>query len=138
MRGAHAKRYGTVCPSAVVGFESGRPVDLQTARQKAVFVSGLWETYLGSTRGDGYTMPVVLREDVEEFPKDKVKDFKFRRNWLREHEVSIPIREEMRRWEVFGRTPIAPRNAVKYGHINAANLAERTGASWADHRSIIV
>jgi CRISPR-associated endonuclease/helicase Cas3 len=124
--------------AAFSGFESGRPVDLQTARQRAVFVSGMWETYPGSTRGDGYTMPVILRDDYEHYPKDKLKDFRFRRDWLREHEVSIPIRDEIRRWEIFSRTPIAPSNAVKYGHINADDLAERTGASWTDHRSVIV
>ena len=80
-------------------------------------------------------MPVVLQEDVEKYPKDRLKDFKFRREWLREHEVSIPIRAEMRDWDVFGRTPIAPRDAVTYGHIDSNEPTERTGAAWADRRS---
>jgi CRISPR-associated endonuclease/helicase Cas3 len=117
------------------GFDDGRSIRLDEARQKAVFVSGRWQTILGSTRGDGYTMPVVLREDFETYPKDRLSDFSFRRDWLKEHEVSIPIREEMRKWPVLGYSPIAPRETVVYGHINHPDPAERTGAAWADHRS---
>jgi CRISPR-associated endonuclease/helicase Cas3 len=116
-------------------FDAGRAIRLDEAREKAVFVSGRWETILGSTRGDGYTMPVVLLEDYETYPEDRRFDFSFRRDWLREHEVSIPIRAEIRSWDVLGYTPIAPREAVTYGHINQADPAERVGAAWVDHRS---
>lgn len=119
---------------AFSGFDVGQTVALQKARQRAVFVSGLWKTSRASTRGEGYTMPVVLHEDYENYPKGKGRDFAYRRDWLREHEVSIPIHAEMRGWEVFGYTPIAPRDAVTYGHIDSNDPAERTGAAWADHR----
>lgn len=123
---------------AFSGFDVGQTVALQEARQRAVFVSGLWQTTRASTRGEGYTIPVVLREDFENYPKDKHRDSTYRRGWLREHEVSIPIRAEMCGWEVFGQTPIAPRNAVIYGLIDDQDPAKRTGAAWADHRSFIV
>jgi CRISPR-associated endonuclease/helicase Cas3 len=122
---------------AFSGLDVARAVDLQAARRKAVFVSGLWQTFPASTRSEGYSMPVVLQEDYERFPNDKLRDSAFRRDWLREHEVSIPIRAEMRHWKPFGQTPIAPRDAVTYGHIDSQDPAKRTGAAWADHRSSI-
>jgi len=121
--------------AAFSGFDSGRTVDLKMARQRAVFVSGLWQTYPSSIRGDGYTMPVLIHEDRENFPEAKLGDARFRRDWLREHEVSVPIRAEIRRWEPFGHTPVAPRGAISYGNIdNTTPPAERTGAAWADRR----
>ena len=118
---------------AFSGFDVGRTVDLQTARRRAVFMSGLWKTFPASTRGEGYTMHVVLEADHENYPKDKLQDYAYRRNWLREHEVSIPIRNEMHQWDVFGQTPIAPRDAITYGQIDSKSPVEkRTGAAWAD------
>jgi CRISPR-associated endonuclease/helicase Cas3 len=116
-------------------FDSGKAVRLEDARQRAVFVSGRWQTLPASTRGDGTTMPVVLQADYDTYPKDRLLDFAFRRDWLREHEVSIPIRAEMRHWRVLGYTPIAPCESVVYGHIDHPDIAERIGAAWADHRS---
>jgi CRISPR-associated endonuclease/helicase Cas3 len=119
---------------AFSGLDDGQAVDLQKARRRAVFVSGLWQTFPASTRGEGYTMTVVLQEDYEDFPEARLRDAAFRRDWLRENEVSIPIRAEMRAWKTFGRTPIAPRDAVTYGHIDSQDPSRRTGAKWDDRR----
>jgi CRISPR-associated endonuclease/helicase Cas3 len=110
---------------------AGKAVDLRTARQRAVFFSGLWQTYPASVRAEGHTLVVVLEEDVKTYPNDKLRDFKYKADWLRKHEVSIPIHAEMKRWQVFGHTPIAPGSSVSYAfdEKNPAS-AERTGASW--------
>ena len=112
-------------------FGAGKTVDLRTARQRAVFFSGLWQTYPASVRAEGHTLAVVLEQDVETYPKDRLKDFKFSADWLRKYEVSIPIHAEMRQWKTFGHTPIAPRDSVSYAFDeNDPESEERTGASW--------
>jgi CRISPR-associated endonuclease/helicase Cas3 len=113
------------------GFGAGKTVDLRTARQRAVFFSGLWQTYPASVRAEGHTLAVVLQEDVEKYPKGRLTDFKFLADWLRKYEVSIPIHAAMRQWETSGHTPIAPSDSVSYKFDeNDPASEERTGASW--------
>ena len=109
---------------------SGRTFDLRTARQRAVFFSGLWQTYPASTRAAGYTLAVVLEDDAKGYWASRPRDKKFDTDWLREHEVSIPIRKEMEGWPVFGYTRVAPRVEVGYGNVDHVDPKERTGAAW--------
>jgi CRISPR-associated endonuclease/helicase Cas3 len=116
--------------TAFRSFKAGKAVDLDTARQRAVFFAGLWKTYPASTRGEGSTIAVILQEDYRDFPRDRFNDLRFKRDWLREHEVSIPIRRAILGWSTFGYAPIAPSELVGYGRIDATDPATRTGASW--------
>jgi len=112
-------------------FGAGKTVDLRTATQRAVFFSGLWQTYPASVRAEGHTLAVVLSDDAERYRKDHPKDVKFSADWLRNYEVSIPIRAEMKQWEKFGHTLIAPRDSVSYAFDeNDPASEERTGAAW--------
>ena len=110
-------------------WRSGRTFDLRTARQRAVFFSGLWQTYPASTRAAGYTLAVVLHGDAEDYRRSHPKDKRFDTDWLREHEVSLPIRREMDRWPPFGHTLVAPKDAVDYGEIDDEDPTRRTGAA---------
>lgn len=120
-------------------FAPGRAVDLPTARRNAVFVSGMWQTSPATTRTEGTTISVILEQDYELFPKKRIADTRFRRLWLREHEVAIPIRPEIRDWKSFSGLPVAPRRQVCYGCIDEDNPRERVGAQWHDlpHWSIV-
>jgi CRISPR-associated endonuclease/helicase Cas3 len=120
-------------------FAPGRTVDLPTARRNAVFVSGLWQTYPATTRAEGTTISVILEEDHESFPKKRLRDIRFKRSWIREHEVAVPIRPEIREWATFGEVPIAPAKHVHYGRIDDDNPRERVGAQWhgLPHWSIV-
>jgi CRISPR-associated endonuclease/helicase Cas3 len=120
-------------------FAPGRAVDLPTARRNAVFVSGVWQTYPATTRAEGATISVVLDEDYRTFPKHQLKNPAFKRRWIREHEVAVTIRPEIREWRTFGDVPIAPERHIHYGHIGDENARERVGAQWRDlpHWSII-
>jgi len=111
-------------------YVSGKSVDLSTARRNAVFVSGVWKTYPATTRGESRTISVVLEHDRSAYPEGRLGDRHYRRSWLREHEVSIPIRPEIRSWETFGHVPIAPADRVIYGKIDSDDQQERVGAAW--------
>jgi len=120
-------------------FAPGGAVDLPTARSNAVFVSGVWQTYPATTRDGGTTISVILERDHEAFPKRRLKDVRFKRLWLREHEVAIPIRPEIRGWKTFSDLPIAPRKHVCYGPVDDDDPRDRIGAQWHDlpHWSIV-
>lgn len=115
-------------------FSNEKDFDIETAEKKAVFFSGLWETYPGTTRGEGYTINVILEADCDEWNRlnDAKKPYKKEnqpdKNWLRNHEVAIPIRNEVFRWEIFGGLRVAKSEAVSYDYNETTN--EGTGASW--------
>jgi CRISPR-associated endonuclease/helicase Cas3 len=99
----------------------------------------MWQTRPATTRTEGTTISVILEQDYELFPKKRIAETRFRRLWLREHEVAIPIRPEIRDWKSFSGSPVAPRRQVCYGCIDEDNPRERVGAQWHDlpHWSIV-
>jgi CRISPR-associated endonuclease/helicase Cas3 len=101
--------------------------DIETAEENAKFFSGIWETQPGKTRSPGYTMSVLLEQDkkaCDQFDAygGPTKD------WLREHEVSIPIKDAAFRWELFGGLRVAPSDQVHYDYNDETK--EGTGATW--------
>lgn len=106
--------------------------DLKKAEERACFFSGLWRTRPGMTRREGYTISVILQQDYE-----KCNDFEFgqpSRDWLRQHEVSIPVKDSAMKWEQVAGIRIAPSNQVTYDKYNDAevdpNNYRGTGARW--------
>ncbi len=100
--------------------------DYEKAEKRACFFSGVWRTRPGLTRAEGYTISVVLKQDY-----DKCNDFKFGQpspDWIRKHEVSIPIKPEALRWERVAGVRIAPQECVGYDYDEKTK--EGTGASW--------
>jgi CRISPR-associated endonuclease/helicase Cas3 len=49
-------------------------------------------------------------------------------DWLREHEVSIPIRDEALKWDRFGGLRVAPSARVAYDYNESTS--DGTGAKW--------
>jgi CRISPR-associated endonuclease/helicase Cas3 len=98
----------------------------EKAKERACFFSGLWRTRPGMTRGEGYTISVVLQKDY-----DKCNDFKFGKpspDWIRKHEVAIPVKPEALKWEQVAGVRIAPKECVIYAYDETTK--EGTGASW--------
>lgn len=101
--------------------------DIAKAEERAIFFSGLWRTRPGMTRGEGYTMSVILEDDLKKGNDlDKYGDPS--RDWLRQHEVSIPIKESALRWQKVGNLRIAPSDQVGYDFDDSTK--EGTGAKW--------
>jgi CRISPR-associated endonuclease/helicase Cas3 len=100
--------------------------DIARAEERAVFFSGLWRTRPGMTRAEGYTMSVILEGDLK-----TCNDFKYGEpspDWLRQHEVSIPIKEAALRWQRVGHLRVAPSDQVGYDFDDTTK--EGTGAEW--------
>ena len=108
-------------------FSEDDAFDLEKAEQLACFFSGLWQTRPGNTRGEGHTMSVILEEDKEDWEHEH-PNTRPSSDWLREHEVSIPIRNEALKWERLGGLRVAPRGAVAYDYDKSTD--EGTGARW--------
>ncbi|HKP47532.1 MAG TPA: CRISPR-associated helicase Cas3' [Pyrinomonadaceae bacterium] len=101
--------------------------DIAKAEERAVFFSGLWRTRPGMTRGEGYTMSVILEDDLKKCNDfDKYGDPS--RDWLRQHEVAIPIKEAALRWQKVGNLRVAPSDQVDYDFDDITK--EGTGAKW--------
>lgn len=116
---AELKKYGDELSqehlaNAFSAFDDAAAFDIEEAEKRAIFFSGLWQTRPGMTRGAGYTISVILQDDRDE--------------WLREHEVAIPIKTEVLTWEKFGGLRVAPREAVEYDYDE--NTGVGTGAKW--------
>jgi CRISPR-associated endonuclease/helicase Cas3 len=107
----------------------GRTVDLRVASERATFFAGRWETRPGTTRAEGHTAAVILEQDLRNCC-EKGSDGRPTRNWIRAHEVSIPIRDVMRRWERINAVLIAPASEVDYDYDKDSQ--EGTGAKWRD------
>lgn len=101
--------------------------DIAAAEERACFFSGLWHTRPGMTRSEGYTMSVVLEKDLNEC-KERDRYGEPTRDWLRAHEVSIPIKEAALRWERAGGLRVAPSDQVAYDFDDQTK--EGTGARW--------
>jgi len=110
-----------------ISLNNATEYDIAKAEERAVFFSGLWRTRPGMTRGEGYTMSVILEEDLKKCNGfDKYGDPA--RDWLRQHEVAIPIKEAALRWQKVGNLRVAPSNQVDYDFDNTTK--EGTGAKW--------
>lgn len=110
-------------------FSDATEYDLTRAEERAVFFSGLWRTRPGLTRGEGYTMSVILEEDLEHCD-ERDRQGEPTRDWLRKHEVSIPIKQAAMRWERVGVLRIAPSDMVEYDYDE--KTGEGTGAKWRE------
>ena len=105
--------------------------DYAKAAERACFFgvpkkSGIWRTQPGTTRGEGYTINVILEEDYKncnEFEYGKPS-----RDWLRKHEVAIPIKPEALKWEIVAGIRIAPKEFIHYDYNE--DTREGTGAKW--------
>jgi CRISPR-associated endonuclease/helicase Cas3 len=79
------------------------------------------------TRGEGYTMSIILEDDLKKCNDlDKYGDPS--RDWLRQHEVAIPIKEAALRWQRVGNLRVAPSDQVAYDFNETTK--EGTGAKW--------
>jgi CRISPR-associated endonuclease/helicase Cas3 len=108
-------------------YSDAKEYDLATAEERAVFFSGLWRTRPGLTRGEGYTISVLLEADVHACAERNAHG-EPTRDWLRQHEVSIPFKEAVLKWERVGTIRVAPDEAVAYDYNEATH--EGTGAQW--------
>ncbi len=111
---------------AFARFNAAAEYDIAKAEERACFFSGLWRTRPGSTRGDGYTISVILEDDFI-----KCNDFEYgepSRDWMRQHEVSIPVKDAALRWRRVKGVRIAPGDQVKYDFDDITK--EGTGARW--------
>jgi CRISPR-associated endonuclease/helicase Cas3 len=100
--------------------------DYEKAEERACFFSGVWRTRPGMTRDEGYTISIVLEKDYK-----KCDAFKFGQpspDWIREHEVAIPVKPEALKWDKVAGVRIAPKECVAYDYDEATK--EGTGASW--------
>lgn len=116
--------------NAFSAFDNTATFDIEEAENRAVFFSGLWQTRPAMTRGAGYTISVILQNDCDEWLRDE-KNKKLKEpdsDWLREHEVAIPIKTEVLTWEKFGGLRVAPCEEIEYDYDE--NTREGTGAKW--------
>jgi CRISPR-associated endonuclease/helicase Cas3 len=114
---------------AFARFNNAAEYDIANAEERACFFSGLWRTRPGSTRGDGYTIRVILQDDFE-----RCDDFEYgepSRDWMRQHEVSIPVKDTALRWRRAKGVRIAPSDQVKYDFNDTTK--EGTGAKWLEN-----
>ncbi|MBD2301543.1 CRISPR-associated helicase Cas3' [Nostoc sp. FACHB-190] len=104
----------------------------KTAKERACFFgipkkSGLWRTRPGFTRCEGYTISVILEADYEAWQKQGLSGNPDA-DWIRKHEVAIPIRKDALNWPQVGGIRIAPKDAVTYDYDEVTK--EGTGARW--------
>jgi CRISPR-associated endonuclease/helicase Cas3 len=108
-------------------FSETKEYDIAAAEERAWFFSGLWRTRPGMTRDEGYTVSVILEADLKNCDeRDRQGDPT--RDWLRKHEVSIPFKEAVMKWERVGTMRCAPCEAVAYDYNDETH--EGTGARW--------
>ncbi|WP_058866203.1 CRISPR-associated helicase Cas3' [Chloracidobacterium thermophilum] len=106
----------------------GKDFDVEQAWEAACFVSGGWETRPGMTRGEGYTVNVILEADWLEADWKAYSQSEPGRDWLIEHEVAIPFRSEVLRWGTVGSRRLAPAERVAYDF--NPETKKGTGARW--------
>lgn len=104
-------------------------VDLRRAELEAVFFSGVWKTEVRSVRDAGHTISVILENDWHRWQSAHASEATPPRDWLREYEVSIPIKDRVTAWnERAAYLPVAPASEVDY---EWDEITQRgTGAAW--------
>lgn len=113
----------------------GQALDYDAAEESAVFFgvpgrrSGLWRTRPGSTRGEGHTVTVLLARDLAAYRQTRGAGGP-PGGWLREHEVSIPIKDPVPGWPREAGIPVAPEEAIAYDYVDSTK--EGTGARWRE------
>src|SRR5438132_4138630 len=75
-------------------FDKDKEFDMKRAQEEAYFFSGLWETRPGQVRDAGHTISVILQDDKEIWEREHPRQ-QPTRDWLRRHEVAIPLRTEV-------------------------------------------
>ena len=115
---------------AFAGFSEAREYDIATAEERACFFSGLWRTRPGITRGEGYTVSVILEADLKNCG-ERGGSGEPTRDWLRQYEVSIPFKQAVMKWNHIGTVRIAPSDAVAYDFNEETK--EGTGARWRNN-----
>lgn len=94
-------------------------------------VSGLWRTTVGMTRAEGYTVRVLLEQDVSACPAG-ARDAQGvpSARWVTQHEVAIPYRREIAGFvQSIRGLPVAPRSSVSYDYNEVTKKG--TGAAWS-------
>ncbi len=112
---------------AFAAYSDAKDYDFTTAEERAVFFSGLWRTRPGLTRGEGYTVSILLEADVRACHERDIRG-EPTRDWIRQHEVAIPFKDAVLKWERFGFIRVAPHNAVVYDYNEETH--DGTGAQW--------
>ena len=112
---------------AFAAFSEAKTYDLATAEERAAFFSGLWRTRPGQTRGEGYTVNVILEADLRVCDARDARG-EPTRDWIRQHEIAIPFKETVKQWERIGTIRIAPNEAIEYDYND--NTHKGTGAKW--------
>ncbi len=112
-----AMEFATIAPQN--GF------NMEAAEKRAIFFSGLWETRPGQTREEGYTINILLQSDVQHLRQKGIQPSK---DWIREHEVSVPFKDQVMSWEKLTYLPVAPASAIRYDFNETTQ--EGTGATW--------
>ncbi len=112
--------------------ETEEAFDLNKAEERACFIgvagiNGLWRTRPGMTRAEGYTVSIILENDLKHFRRISGKQ-EPDLDWLRQHEVSIPIQNEIFGWERMKGRFVAPANQIFYDYDETTH--EGTGARW--------
>jgi CRISPR-associated endonuclease/helicase Cas3 len=116
-------------------FDKDKEFDMKRAEEEAYFFSGLWETRPGQVRDAGHTISVILQDDKEIWEREHPRQ-QPTRDWLRKHEVAIPLRTEVSRWKVkFGGLHIAPREDVEYDYDEKTDdgIEDGKGAKWREN-----
>jgi len=118
--------------NAFVNFHGTEEFDIRQAEERAWFFgvpgkSGLWRTRPGLTREEGYTVSVILESDLKSCT-EITRRGEPKRDWIREHEVAIPYKDSVLRWERVGALRVAPEDEVHYDY--DPKTYEGTGASW--------
>lgn len=115
-------------------FSEPKEFDLETAEEAACFFSGVWETRPGMTRGEGYTVNVILQADLENC-RD-LRNGEPTRDWLLENEVSVLFREEVLKWPRVGHRYVAPSDRITYDfsrlESDEGEKMKGVGAQWAN------
>ncbi len=112
-------------------FSGADGFDLDDADEAACFMSGLWQTRPGKTRGDGYTVSVILAEDLQRCDR-RDRNGEPTRDWLTEHEVAIPFKSEVLKWGLTGHRHVAPAQFITYD-FNSETM-KGAGARWASEQ----
>lgn len=113
-------------------FDKDKEFDMKRAEGEAYFFSGLWETRPGQVRDAGHTISVILQDDKEIWKREHPRQ-QPTRDWLRKHEVAIPLRTEISRWkDKFGGLYVAPREDVEYDYDKKTveGIEDGKGAGW--------